>query len=113
MTASLVVLEHQVAKLIHGIVKDGEHAIHDAFNNEDGRERFALHSAGRHEPDGPMHAEHFEKRRETKAETVAKLEAKVHSLTHQLHVLVKQNDELIRNSQVGPGEHQHYWQVSQ
>lgn len=110
MTASLVVLEHQVAKLIHGIVKDGEHAMHDAFDKEDGIERFALHSAGRHQADGPMHAEHLEKHHETKAETVAKLEAKVHSLTHQLHVLVKQNDELIRNSQVGPGEH-HYWQV--
>lgn len=112
MTASLVALEHQVAKLVHDIVKDGEHALHDAFNNEDGKERFAMHSAGHHQADGPMHAEHFEKHHDSMAETVAKLEGKVHSLTHQLHVLVKQNDELMRNSQVGAGEH-HYWQVPQ
>lgn len=94
-------------------MKNGEHAIHDVFNNEDGRERFALHPAGLHQADGPMHADHFEKQHERVAETVAKLEGKVHSLTHYLLVLVRENDELIRSSQVGPGGKNHYWQVSQ
>lgn len=112
MTASLVALEHQVDKLVHGMITNGEHAVHNALHHEDGIDRFAMHSANGHQADGPMHAELFEKHRETMAETIAKLEAKVHSLTHQLHVLVKQNDHLMRTSQVGPGEH-HYWQVPQ
>jgi len=113
MTASLVALEHQFGKLVHHIVQDGEHKLHEAFSHEDEQERFATHTASGHQADGPMHAEHFEKQHhQSMAETVAKLEAKVHSLTHQLHVLVKQNDELIRNGHVGPGEH-HYWQVPQ
>ncbi len=112
MTASLVALEHQVGNLVHHIVKDGEHALHDAFRNKDGNERFAMHTVSGQQADGPMHSEHFEKHHKSMAEIIANLEGQVHSLTHQLHVLVKQNDELIRNGHVGPGEH-HYWQVPQ
>ena len=112
MATSLIALEHQVGKLLHHIVKDGEHAIHDAFHHEDGKERFAIHSANGHQADGPMHAEHFEKHRDPTAEAIAKLEGKVHSLTHQLHMLEKQNDKLMRNGNNGHHEHQ-YWQVSQ
>lgn len=112
MTASLVALEQKVGKLLHHIAKDGEHAVHDALNHEDGKERFAMHSANGHQADGPMHVEHFEKHHESTAEIVAKLEGKVHSLTHQLHMLVKQNEELIRNGQLGHGGDRH-WQVSQ
>ncbi len=105
MTASLVALEHQVGKLVQHIVKEGEHAVLDAFNHEDGKERFAMHSDNGHNG-------HFDSHHQSMAETIAKLEGRVHSLTHQLHVLVRQNDELIRNGQAGPGEH-HYWQVPQ
>lgn len=112
MTASLVALEHRVGQLVHHIAKGGEHAVHDAFHNEDGKERFAMHSASGHHADGPMHAEHFEKHSDPMAETIAKLEGKVHSLTHQLHMLVKRNEELIRNGQVSPAKEE-YWQVSQ
>jgi hypothetical protein len=112
MTASLVALEHQVSNLVHHVVKDGEHALHDAFHSKDGKDRFAMHTANGHQADGPMHPEHFENHHKSMAEVIANLEGKVHSLTHQLHVLVKQNDELVRNGHTGPGE-RHYWQVPQ
>ena len=67
MTASFVALEHRVGKLVHRIVKDGEHTVLDAFNDNDGKERLTLHSAGQHQADGPMHVEHFEKHRDPTA----------------------------------------------
>lgn len=113
MTVSLVALEHQVGKLAHHIVKDGEQAVLDTFNHDgDGKERFATHSAdGQEEADRRMH-EHFHEHHVTMAETIANLEGRVHSLTHQLDVLVRQNDELIRDRQAGPVQH-HYWQIPQ
>lgn len=71
-----------------------------------------MHTANGHQADGPMHPEHFENHHKSMAEVIANLEGKVHSLTHELHVLVKQNDELVRNGHTGPAEH-HYWQVPQ
>lgn len=112
MTPSLVALEHRVSQLVHHIAKSGEHALHDAFRSEDGKERFEMHSANGHQADGPMHVEHLGKHHEIMAETVAKLEGKVHKFTHQLHVLVKQNEELTRNGQMGPVKEE-YWQGSQ
>lgn len=97
MTASLMVLEHKVAKLVHRLGNDGGgHSVEE-------QPAPPPSSAGRqHQPDGPFHAEHFEhKQHQHMAEAMAKLEAKVHSLTHQLHVVVKQNEQLIRSGQAG------------
>ena len=55
MTASLVVLEHQIAKLVHGLGNDGGgHSVEE-------QPAPPSSSAGLHyQPDGPLHPEHFE-----------------------------------------------------
>ncbi len=105
MVATLVGLEHQVAKMVQHMVKNGEEMLHDdgVKKPHDGQERFAIH-------DGPFHAEHFEKRREPMHETITKLEAQVHTLTHQLQQmrveqeLARRGEEAKENKKDAGGE---------
>lgn len=96
MVTSLVNLEHQVAKLMHHI-GGGEHPVPQdemsASKRNAGSERFAIHD------DGLSHYKNDEKH-EAKGETLARLEAQIRALMHQMHEVMADDEKgnFIRNA---------------
>ena len=92
MVASLVNLEHQVAKLVHHVEVGGHTLVHHEVVSKhgDGDERFAMHDDG---------LSHYTNRREPhQSETLVKLEGQIHALQHQVHELMKNNHSYTRST---------------
>ena len=95
MVASLVKLEQQVGMLVHHIIsKEGGASADDTHSNdikhaEGGFAARYDETTVRHAPNNVAHTDHTQHSTEPIRESFRKLEARVESLVHQMHGLMK------------------------
>lgn len=101
MVESLVRLENQVGKLVHHLIKDGESFVHTGHGSKSdpGAKRF----------DETSDPNRFQRPLEPIEDSLAKLEARVESLMHQVqHIMKNHDDRFMKYGQniVPPSHHE-------